>query len=36
MAEDSLDADVWLRVVDSKFPLLAEDCPDDTKARFTA
>jgi predicted PolB exonuclease-like 3'-5' exonuclease len=35
-AEDSLDADVWLRVMHSKFPLLMGDCPDDTKARFTA
>jgi hypothetical protein len=35
-AEDPLDAEVWLRVVESKFPLLAGDCPDDTKARFTA
>jgi hypothetical protein len=35
-AEDPLDADVWLRVVESKFPLLTGDCPDDTKARFTA
>jgi hypothetical protein len=34
--EDPLDADVWLRVVDSKFPLLARDCSDDTKARFIA
>ena len=33
-AEDPLDADVWLRVVESKFPLLTGDCPDDTKARF--
>jgi hypothetical protein len=32
--EDPLDADVWLRVVESKFPLLTGDCPDDTKARF--
>jgi hypothetical protein len=31
-----LDADVWLRVVESKFPLLTGDCPDDTKTRFTA
>jgi hypothetical protein len=29
-AEDPLDADVWLRVVESKFPLLTGDCPDDT------
>jgi hypothetical protein len=27
---------VWLRVMESKFPLLLGDCPDDTKARFTA
>jgi hypothetical protein len=33
-AEDPLDADVWLRVVESKFPLLTGDCPDDTKTRF--
>jgi hypothetical protein len=33
-AEDPLDADVWLRIVESKFPLLTGDCPDDTKARF--
>jgi hypothetical protein len=31
-----LDADVWLRVVESKFPLLMGDCPDDTKALFAA
>jgi hypothetical protein len=35
-AEDSLDTDVWLRVVESKFPLLTGDCPEDTKARFAA
>jgi hypothetical protein len=34
--ENPLDADVWLRVVESKFPLLTGDCPDDTKARFAA
>jgi hypothetical protein len=34
--EYPLDADVWLRVVESKFPLLTGDCPDDTKARFAA
>jgi hypothetical protein len=33
-AEDPLDADVWLRVMESKFPLLTGDCPDDTKTRF--
>jgi hypothetical protein len=27
--EDPLDADVWLRVVESKFSLLTGDCPDD-------
>jgi hypothetical protein len=35
-AEDLLDADVWLRIMESKFPLLAGDCPDYTKARFAA
>ena len=35
-AEDPLDADVWLRVVESKFPLLTGACPDDTKVRFAA
>jgi hypothetical protein len=35
-AEDLLDADVWLHVMESKFPLLAGDCPDDTKARLAA
>jgi hypothetical protein len=35
-AGDPLDPDVWLRVVESKFPLLMGDCPDDTKPRFTA
>jgi hypothetical protein len=35
-AEDPLDTDVWLRVVESKFPLLTGDCLDDTKARFAA
>jgi hypothetical protein len=34
MAEDPLDTDVWLRVVESKFPLLTGACPDDTKTRF--
>jgi hypothetical protein len=31
-----LDADVWLHVVESKFPLLTGDCPNDAKARFAA
>jgi hypothetical protein len=35
-AEDPLDADLWLRVVESKFPLLTGACPDDTKTRFAA
>jgi hypothetical protein len=34
-AEDQLDADVWLRVVESMFPLLTGDCPNGTKTRFT-
>jgi hypothetical protein len=34
-AEDPLDADVWLRVVESKFPLLNGDCSDVAKVRFT-
>jgi hypothetical protein len=33
-AEDPLDADVWLRVVESKFPLLNGVCLDVTKVRF--
>jgi hypothetical protein len=32
--EDSLDANVWLRVVESKFPLLNGVCSDVTKVRF--
>jgi hypothetical protein len=34
-AEDSLDADVWLRVAESKFPLLNGVCSDVAKVRFT-
>jgi hypothetical protein len=34
--KDLLDADVWLRVVESKFPLLTGDYPDNTNTRFTA
>jgi hypothetical protein len=30
-AEDPLDVDVWLIVVESKFPLFTGDCPDDAK-----
>jgi hypothetical protein len=33
-AEDPLDADVWLRVVESNFPLLNGVCSDVTKVRF--
>jgi hypothetical protein len=33
-AEDPLDADVWLRVVESKFPLLNGVCSEVTKVRF--
>jgi hypothetical protein len=33
-AEDPLDADVWLRVVESKFPLLHGACSEVTKVRF--
>jgi hypothetical protein len=32
--EDPLDADVWLRVVESKFPLLNGVCSDVAKVRF--
>jgi hypothetical protein len=35
-AEDPLDADVWLRVVNSKFPLLTGACPDNAKTHFAA
>jgi hypothetical protein len=35
-AEDPLNADVWLRVVESKFPLLNGDCSNATKVRFAA
>jgi hypothetical protein len=35
-AEDPLDADVWLHVIESKFPLLTGDYPNETKARFAA
>jgi hypothetical protein len=33
-ADDPLDADVWLRVVESKFPLLNGVCSDVAKVRF--
>jgi hypothetical protein len=32
-AEDPLNANVWLRVVESKFPLLTGACPDAAKTR---
>jgi hypothetical protein len=35
-AEDPLDANVWLRVVESKFPLLTGACLDVAKTRFAA
>jgi hypothetical protein len=35
-ADDPLDADVWLRVMESKFPLLTRAFPDDTKTHFAA
>jgi hypothetical protein len=35
-AEDPLDADVWLMVVESKFPLLTGACLDAAKTRFAA
>ena len=35
-AEDPLDTDVWLRVVESKFPLLTGACADAAKTRFAA
>ena len=34
--EDPLDADVWLRVVESKFPLVIGDFPNYAKTRFAA
>jgi hypothetical protein len=33
-AEDPLDADVWLRVVEFKFPLPNGNCSDVAKVRF--
>jgi hypothetical protein len=35
-AEDPLDTDVWLRVVESRFPLLTGACPHAAKTRFAA
>jgi hypothetical protein len=34
-ADDLLGADVWLRVMESKFPLLTRAFPDDTKTQGT-
>jgi hypothetical protein len=36
LAEDPLDADVWLRVVESKFPMLNRGCSDAVKVCFAA
>jgi hypothetical protein len=33
---DLLDANIWLRVVESKFPLLNGECSDAAKVRFAA
>jgi hypothetical protein len=33
-AEDLLDADVWLKMVESKFPLQSGVCSDVAKVRF--
>jgi hypothetical protein len=35
-ADDPLNVDVWLRVVESKFPLLNGECSDAAKVRFAA
>jgi hypothetical protein len=35
-AEDPLDVDDWLRVVQPKFPLLNGECSDTAKVRFAA
>ena len=35
-ADDPLDADAWLRTIDSKFALLAVPCADANKAHFAA
>ncbi|XP_072150847.1 uncharacterized protein [Setaria viridis] len=33
--EDPLDADAWIRAIESKFSLLTAYCPDENKVRFT-
>jgi hypothetical protein len=35
-ADEPLDADAWLRTVESKFALLSAPCSDENKALFTA
>jgi hypothetical protein len=35
-AEEPLDADAWLRTIESKFALLTIPCADSNKARFAA
>ena len=35
-ADDPLDADAWLRTINSKFALLAVPCADANKAHFAA
>jgi hypothetical protein len=34
--EEPLDADAWLRTIESKFALHTIPCPDSSKAHFTA
>ena len=34
--DEPLDADAWLRTIESKFPLLAVPCADANKAHFAA
>src|SRR5688572_20630569 len=34
--EDPLDADAWIRAIESKFSLLTAYCPDENKVRFAA
>jgi hypothetical protein len=35
-ADEPLDADAWLRTIESKFALLAAPCSDENKALFAA
>ena len=34
--EEPLDADAWIRTIESKFSLLAAECPGENKAKFAA